>query len=172
MLCNFIYMQIGPRTVVLSEEAIRNGLADSLVERLYSCYHDNSNQQCPWIFNILSNYRNHAAIMRLPSNLFYNSTIVSKSDSKLHPHTCYPLHFVCTSLKDGTFQDISDVHYDEADVVLNQVKKYTESWPKQWGKSVKSCVGVVASSRNQVCTQLLYVHMQLYASIRSRLKSL
>ena len=102
--------------------------------------------------------------MRLPSNLFYNSTVVSKSDSKLHPHTCYPLHFVCTSLKDGTFQDVSDVHYDEADVVLNQVKKYTESWPR---KSVKSSVGIVASNRNQVH---IYVRTYIHVCSRNSLK--
>ena len=90
--------------------------------------------------------------MRLSSNLFYNSTIVSKSDSKLHPHTYYPLHFVCTSLKDGTFQNVSDIQCDEADVTLSEVKKYTDPWPRQWGKRVKSSVGVIASSRSQVHT--------------------
>ena len=89
--------------------------------------------------------------MRLASNLFYNSTVVSKSDSKLHPYTCYPLHFVCTSLQGGAFENVNDIHSDEADVVLNEVKKYTEQWPKQWGRREKSSVCVVASSRNQVC---------------------
>ena len=89
--------------------------------------------------------------MRLSSNLFYNSTVVSKSDSKLHPDTYYPLYFVCTSLDDGTFQNVSDTSCKEVDIILSEVKKYTESWPKQWGKREKSSVGIVASSRNQVC---------------------
>ena len=147
-------MQVGPKTVVLGEEAINYGLADSLVERLYNCYCDNdNNQQCPWVFNLLINYRSHEAIMRLSSNLFYNSTVVSNSDSKLHPYTCYPLHFVCTSLEDGAFVDVSDINCDEANILLNEVKKYTEPWPKQWGKREKSSVGIVASSRNQVCSK-------------------
>ena len=89
--------------------------------------------------------------MRLASNLFYNSTILSKSDSKLHPYTCYPLHFVCTSLKDSAFQNIGDIDHDEADVILHEVQKYTKDWPKQWGKRERSSVGVIAASRNQVC---------------------
>ena len=136
---------------MLGKEPIKYGLAVSLVERLYGCYNDNNNnQQCSWIFNLLINYRSHEAIMRLSSNLFYNSTILSKSDSKLHPYTCYPLHFVCTSLKDGSLQNVCDIQCDEADVLLHEVQKYTKSWPKQWGKREKSSVGVIAASRNQV----------------------
>lgn len=136
---------------MLGKNAIEYGLASSLVERLYNHYDDiTKNQPYPWIFNLLINYRSHEAIMRLSSNLFYNSTVVSKSDAKLHPHTCYPLHFVCTSLDDHTFQNISDVQSDEATIVLNEVKKYTEPWPRQWGKREKSSVCIVASSRNQV----------------------
>ena len=93
--------------------------------------------------------------MRLSSNLFYNSTVVSKSDSKLHPSTCYPLHFVCTSLQDDGFQGVSDIQIDEADAVLREVQKYTEFWPRQWGKRERSSVCVVASSRNQVCSSKL-----------------
>ena len=100
--------------------------------------------------------------MRLSSNLFYNSTVVSKSDSKLHPRTFYPLHFVCTSLQDGTFQNISDIHNDEADVVLSEVKKFTEVWPKQWGKREKSSVCVVAASRNQVCKFKFILAIYMY----------
>ena len=96
--------------------------------------------------------------MRLSSNLFYDSVIVSKSNSKLHPHTCYPLHFVCTSLQDGTFQNVNDINCDEADIVLCEVKKYTESWPKQWGKRDKSSVCIVASSRNQVSSMYVCIY--------------
>ena len=147
---------------MLGENAIKYGLADSLIERLHSRYRTR-NQQCPWVFDLLINYRSHEAIMRLSSNLFYNSTVASKSDSKLHPHTCYPLHFVCTSLEDDTFQNVSDIHCDEADIVLNEVKKYTEPWPKQWGKRERSSVGVVASSRNQVC-MCVSTYVRMYAA--------
>ena len=152
-------MQVGPKTVVLGEKAIRYGLADSLIERIYNHY-DKNNQRCPWIFNLLINYRSHEAIMRLSSNLFYNSTVVSKSNSRLHPHTCYPLHFVCTSLEEGTFQDVSDICCDEVDVVLREVKKYTEPWPKQWGKRGKSSVCIVASSKNQVRTYRICIKLE------------
>ena len=144
-------MQVGPQTLVLGQHAIEYGLAVSLVKRLYNHYYDINNKTCSLISNLLINYRSHEAIMRLPSNLFYNSSVVSKSDSKLHPHTYYPLHFVCTSLEDGEFQNVSDVNCDEADIILNEVKKYTESWPRQWEKREKGSVCIFASSRNQVC---------------------
>ena len=149
-------IQVGPKTVVLGENAIKYGLAESLIERLYSCYYDiGNNQWCPWVSKLLINYRSHEAIMRLSSNLFYNNTVVSKSDSKLHPSTCYPLHFVCTSLEIGRFQDVSGIQDDEADAVLREVQKYTEVWPRRWGKRERSSVCVVASSRNQVCSSKL-----------------
>lgn len=144
---------------MLGEEAIKNGLAKSLVERLHSCYDGSDN----WVSELLINYRSHEAIMRLSSQLFYGSTIVSKSDSKLHSSTFYPLHFVCTSLENDKFQNISDINPDEADVVLSEVQKYTDPWPKQWGKRVKSSVGVVASSRNQVHDYInMFVHTYTY----------
>lgn len=136
---------------MLGQHAIDNGLAISLVKRLYNHYYDiNNKTTCSLICNLLVNYRSHEAIMRLPSNLFYNSSVVSKSDSKLHPLTYYPLHFVCTSLEDGAFRNVSDVNCDEADIILNEVKKYTESWPKQWEMREKGSVCIFASSRNQV----------------------
>lgn len=104
--------------------------------------------------------------MRLSSNLFYNSTIVSKSDTKLHPDTCYPLHFICTSLKDDKFQNVSDVDCDEADIILREVKRYTDSWPKQWEKRGKASVCIFAPSRNQVHTIniIMYMHMYSYCT--------
>lgn len=146
---------------MLGENAIQYGLADSLVVRLYNHY-NNSEELCRHVFNLLVNYRSHEAIMRLPSNLFYSSTVVSKSNSKLHPSTCYPLHFVCTSLDDSTFQNISDIDYNEADVVINEAKKYTNPWPKQWGKREKSSVCIVASNRNQVEYNFMYVHIYVH----------
>ena len=126
--------------------AIKHGLAESLLERLYHYYNDSQ-----WISHLLINYRSHEAIMRVSSNLFYNSTVISESTAILHPSTCYPLIFVCTSLNYGKFQNVIDIDMCEVDVVLKEVKKYTHPWPAQWGSQEKSSVCIVASNRNQVC---------------------
>jgi len=130
----------------LGENAIKHGLATSLVERLHHHYNNNRH----WISNLLVNYRSHEAIMRLSSNLFYDSTVVSKSPSRLHPSTCYPLHFVCTSMVNKDFRNVSDINEDEIAAVLEEVKCYTDPWPMQWGKKKRASVCIVASSRNQV----------------------
>ena len=150
---------------MLGENAIKHGLAESLVERLH--HHYNSNPQ--WISHLLINYRSHEAIMRLSSNLFYNSSVVSKSTAVLHPSTCYPLHFVCTSLTYGKFQNVIDIDMSEVDVVIKEVKKYTNPWPAQWGSREKSSVCIVASNRNQVCVGLIiYMH---YKYVQGKIRS-
>jgi len=160
MLYSLQFWQVGPKTLVLGDKANRYGLAESLVERLYNLYcHYHVDPQ--WVSNLLINYRSHEAIMHLSSNLFYDSTVVSKSDSRLHPHTYYPLYFVCTSLKNSSFFNICDVHPDEAEVLLREVRKYTQPWPSQWGARKRS-VCIVASSRSQVT---LYLFIQVFCSV-------
>jgi len=150
-------IQVGPKTLVLGENAIKHGLATSLVERLN--HHYNGNRQ--WISNLLINYRSHEAIMRLSSNLFYNSTVESKSASRLHPSTCYPLHFVCASVANQAFKNVSDINEDEITAVLEEVKYYTDPWPMQWGRKERASVCIVASSRNQVRCQCVVCNSRI-----------
>ena len=103
---------------MLGENATNHGLSQSLVERLY--HHYNNDPQ--WISHLLINYRSHESTMRLSSNLFYNSSVVSKSTAILHPSTCYPLHFVCTSLAYEKFDNVRDVDMSEVDLVLKEVR--------------------------------------------------
>ena len=90
--------------------------------------------------------------MRLPSSLFYNSTLLSHVPADTaHPDAPYPLVFVCSSL-DTDFKDIhNDVDKKEAEIVLKQVRKFTDNWPeKQWGEKWLEDVCIVAPSPNQV----------------------
>ena len=131
----------------------------SLVERLHQHY----NNDCQWISNLLINYQNHEAIMQLSSNLFYDSTVVSKSSSRLHPLTYYPLHFVCTSLVNKAFHNVSDVNEDEIAAVIEEVKCYTDPWPMQWGKKQRASVCIVASSGSQVSSKVFVDKHYYYA---------
>lgn len=69
-----------------------------------------------------------------------------RSTSKLHPKTNQPLHFICTSLKQGETcvlakeADLIDEGRKEAIAILDAVKKYCADCPKEWGSSLpESC---------------------------------
>ncbi len=69
--------QVGPRTLVLGKEAKENGLGRSVLERLHSLYHSPafSEKAKAYSASLLTNYRCHPGILRLPSHLFYDATL-------------------------------------------------------------------------------------------------
>ena len=69
---------------------------------------------------LLTNYRCHDSILRLPSNLFFNSTLQVRTNSELHPKTSSALHFVCTSMK-SMIVSTEDCSMEEARITLEQV---------------------------------------------------
>ena len=74
IVCN---LQVGPRTLVLGEEAKENGLGVSVLERLHTLYHSHeySEKAEAYSASLLTNYRSHPGILRLPSHLFYDATL-------------------------------------------------------------------------------------------------
>ena len=73
---------------------------------------------------LLTNYRCHDSIMRLPSNLFYESTLqVRTKKSKLHPKASSALEFVCTSMDDAITTSSTDYSREEAIITLEKVNK-------------------------------------------------
>ena len=73
---------------------------------------------------LLTNYRCHDSIMRLPSNLFFESTLqVRAKDSKLHPKTSSALEFFCTSMDSSVVVSRDDFNEEEAIFTLEQVDK-------------------------------------------------
>ena len=123
---------------------------------------------------LLTNYRCHDSILRLPSNLFFNSTLQVRTNSELHPKTSSALHFVCTSLK-SMIVSTEDCSMEEARItleqvycillkyilihksILRQVQCYVDPWPEaQWGDRDLSSICVMASSTSQVmCNYLI-----------------
>ena len=84
-----------------------------------------------------------------------------RSASELHPKTHQPLHFICTSLKQGDScilakeEDLIDEGQKEAIATLDAVKKYCANCPKEWGRNMKKSsfletICIVTPWRNQV----------------------
>ena len=155
--------QVGPALHVLGENAQKYGLKLSLLERLHLLYKDLGLQSHSRM--LLNNYRCHGGILRLPSSLFYNSTLLSRVPTDtVHPGAPYPLLFVCSSL-DKTFKDTSnDIDENEAKLLLTQVKKFLDTWPEeQWGKKRLQDVCIVSPSANQV--RYPFIYMLIYDQV-------
>ena len=83
-------------------------------------------KQCFYFISalLLTNYRCHDSIMRLPSNLFFESTLHMRAqNSKLHPKTSSALEFFCTSMDNSVVASKDDFSEKEAKVTLEQVGK-------------------------------------------------
>ncbi|XP_065917904.1 3'-5' exoribonuclease HELZ2-like isoform X2 [Dysidea avara] len=147
------HLQIGPQVLVLGEKAHANGLSKSLLLRLHKHYQDvfKHTKNNPYTALLLTNYRCHDSILRLPSNLFYKSTLQVRTNSNLHPKTVSALEFVCTSVDSSITASSGDCSEEEARATLEQVKQYINPWPAaQWGYKDYSTICVMASSKSQV----------------------
>lgn len=93
-------MQLGP--VVFSRDAERFGLGTSFLERLFDCeLYCNGNEN--FMTKLVNNYRTHEAILRLPSELFYQGELIackekntrfSSSWEDVIPNNEFPLLFI------------------------------------------------------------------------------
>ena len=91
-----------------------------------------------------------SAILRLPSNLFYDCSLLTRSkDSSPHPDAPYPLVFVCSSLERAQ-SNKSSWNEAEAKMTLKIAEKYLESWPGRWGKFSPEQVCFMARTHQQV----------------------
>ena len=118
--------------LVLGDEARRNGLSTSLLERLHNSF--TADQHKSSVFSLLQNYRSHSGLLMLPSALFYKSTLqCNVPDTKAHPSAPFPLVFVCTSIEDTNIPNAVGTDEKEADTLAKAVKKYVyDSWPDEW----------------------------------------
>ncbi|PIN22560.1 RNA helicase [Handroanthus impetiginosus] len=93
-------MQLGP--VVFSRDAESYGLGTSFLERLFCCeLYGTGNEN--FMTKLVRNYRTHEAILRLPSELFYDGELIpckegdtslSTSWEDLLPNKDFPLLFI------------------------------------------------------------------------------
>ena len=139
------------RPVVLGVEALANGLGTSLLTRLLELYKGIGPQATSRCSVLSTNYRCHSEIANLSSRLFYNSGVrLRVSESPTHPLAPHPLVFVCSSL-DCTPRCITeDTNEKEASVLLEQLVRFAEAWPDEWGQRDMATISIVVSSRRQV----------------------
>ena len=78
---------------------------------------------CRYVGLLLTNYRCHDSILRLPSNLFFKSTLQVRTNSRLHPKTVSALEFVCTSVNSTITISSQDYSEIEARATLEQVSE-------------------------------------------------
>ena len=143
------HVQVGPKVVVLSDLAQQYELGDSLMERLFDHYKYTSNKCLKnHTASLLTNYRCHSSILTLTSSLFYEHTLLSRSSSETHPLAPYPLVFTCSSIDNTSLKNLPADNQHEAKVLVEKMLKFVHKWPRTKPKSV---VGLLASTREQVC---------------------
>ena len=126
-----------------------------MLERLHKLYsqeelREASENHC---VSLLTNFRSHHALLSLPSYLFYGSALitVAEATTQLHPDAKYPVHFVCSSLDEDVLQVEESFNEKEVSLVLDEVRKYVENWPKnEWGRKNLKDICVMATTANQV----------------------
>ena len=142
---------MGPKSVVLGEEAQSNGLGVSLLERLHALYDKFDLKLNTGSMTLLTNYRCHSGILMLPSSLYYHSTLQCRvPDSTAHHLAPFPLTFVCSSIQ----QDLKGTpgrDESEADAIVKEVQKYFKKWPKHWDEDEEDRkVCIMSPSADQV----------------------
>ena len=143
---------------VLSEEAQKQDLGFPLLERLFNLYKSKESGLClkNHTASLLTNYRCHSSILTFTSSLFYQHTLLSRSSSETHPLAPYPLVFTCTSTDKNT-KNLPAEERHEARVLVDKVEQFVSHWPQS---TTKPTVGVLASSRKQVCINSLQFFQQ------------
>ena len=103
-------------------------------------------------------------------------SVQCRSASELHPKTHQPLHFICTSLKQGEScvltkeADLIDEGQKEAKAILDAVKKYCADCPKEWGRNIKGSsfletICIVTPWRKQVQVHILCTTMYKHTGL-------
>ena len=121
-----------------------NGLGTSLLERIFALY-DGTRFKDGHVATLLTNYRCHPSILMLPSSLFYECTLLSRSDAKAFPEMPFPLVFECSSLRQDTIANLQAENKAEAEILVNRVIDFIL---KDHNKQLY--IGLLASTRQQV----------------------
>ena len=94
----------------------------------------------------------HAGILRLPSNLFYECSLLARAQHELHPDTNSSLLFVCTSLQRGRLQWSDVEETNEINVMLQKAEDLCRNWPEAWKDfGADNSVCLMARTHQQVC---------------------
>ncbi|KAL0376647.1 UNVERIFIED_CONTAM: putative RNA helicase SDE3 [Sesamum calycinum] len=146
-------MQLGP--VVFSRDAESFGLGTSFLERLFDCeLYSSGNEN--YMTKLVRNYRTHEAILRLPSELFYDGELIpckeentsfSSSWEDLLPDKEFPLLFIgIQGCDEREGSNPSWFNRIEASKVVEIIRLLIEE------KGLKEDdIGVITPYRQQVC---------------------
>lgn len=68
-----------------------------------------------------------------------------------HPFAPFPLQFVCSSIDTLSNSSLQGRDEIEAEILLEQVKKYVSAWPHHlWGKKNLETICILTPSADQV----------------------
>ena len=138
--------QVGPKVAVYNKMAREKGLGTSLLERLFSLYKGTKRERSH-VSTLLTNYRCHPSILMLASSLFYECTLLSRSDSRTLPAAPFPIVFECSSVG-RSFANNPPESEDEASILASRMMDFIlNDWPRS---EKQTSVGLLASTRKQV----------------------
>ncbi|KAJ8675755.1 hypothetical protein QAD02_011541, partial [Eretmocerus hayati] len=138
-------MQLAPE--VYSDLARERGLGTSLLERIHLVYEPKH----PCRIQLCRNYRAHADIVKLTSDLFYGGEIEPGATLPRHP-TLTPLTFyACEGVVQQGSNSTGFYNNVEAHAIAERVMELRRSWPtEQWGPYGEGSIGVLAHYAEQV----------------------
>lgn len=147
---------------VVSNTARENGLGTSIIERLFTHYKRLNRNKAPHshVSTLLTNYRCHPSILMLASSLHYEFTLLSRSKSRAHPKTPFPIVFACSSLENRDFINLPADNEAEATTLISRMVKFLQEWPID---GPIPTFGLLASTRQQVKLALCF--MSLHVSV-------
>ena len=136
--------------MVLGDEAQKNGLAVSLLERLHGLYEKLREAARNHCVTLVTNYRCHPGILELAEKLFYKLPLNCSSS---HPDAPYPLLFFCSSIEDKVQ---TTMNRQEAEITLKLIAQFAKRWPSErWGRMDLSQMCFMSPTRSQVCELVL-----------------
>lgn len=138
--------------LVLGEDAQKYGLSTSLLERLYSLYHEPHLKDVaqPYCAHLITNFRCHRHILSLAQQIAYKRPLEYK-DIATHPDATFPLRFICSSINDAAKPSKGNTNRGEVEVALKEASRILMRWPVNgWGKRDPSQFCFLSPSRSQV----------------------
>ena len=141
---------------MLGDKPNELGLGTSLLERLQNDYKKAGGNHKDYIAHLRTNHRCHEDVLELPSQLFYNSSLLSRSTAGTFPCAPYPLVFVCSSVADPQ-PDEEDISEDEAEILIGLFRQFSR---KGDTRSFQEGTCFMALSRRQV-RHSAHVHVLL-----------
>ncbi|XP_003424340.1 probable helicase with zinc finger domain [Nasonia vitripennis] len=138
-------MQLAPE--VYSDLARERGLGTSLLERIHLTYEPKH----PCRIQLCRNYRAHASIVKLTSDLFYQGKIESGATLPRHPVLAPLTFYACEGMVMQGSNSTGYYNNDEAYQIAERVTELRRHWPtEQWGPYGEGSIGVLAHYAEQV----------------------